>query len=296
MPLSTPDPEKERNVAELVAKCETSMQSKNCEEAINGCRAVLTLSPENLRARELLDEAQSKLEAELFTRENLRKAQEFFRIRDFQKCINECQKIQLLDAENPTVIELMNKAQEKLEAEPFVQNFINSGRSLFDSGLYDEAISQWEKVRAIDPDYPDLDRLVTNAKAMLSAGRQVSVATFEAVVAPEETTQAFGFVSDQERIRQLLEEGDRLFHNGQYQKAIEVWSEIFMLDVNHPDALRKIEEARGAAAEGRLKIKDTLKSAQLAYEQGNVSLAQELFKEVVAIDSENTEAVKYLAL
>src|SRR5215470_8496740 len=144
-PTSDVDPQ-DNNVSDLLAKCQSSIDSHNFEEAINGCRAILNISPDNQRAKELLDEAQSKLEAELFTKENLRKAQEYFKLRDFQKCINECQKIQLLEPENHSVNDLLIRAQEKLEAEPFVQNFINSGRSLFDSGLYGEAISQWEKV------------------------------------------------------------------------------------------------------------------------------------------------------
>ena len=117
-PTSELDP-KDKNISELLAKCETSIHSKNFEDAINGCRAVLNISPENQRAKELMDEAQSKLEADLFTKENLRKAHEYFKLRDYQKCINECQKIQLLDPENQTVNELLTKAQEKQEAEPF---------------------------------------------------------------------------------------------------------------------------------------------------------------------------------
>ena len=112
----------------------------------------------------MLDEAQSRLEAELFVRENFRKAQDAFHNRDYQKCINECQKIQLLDPENPAVRDLMSKSHQMMEADPFIQNFISSGQSLFDSGLYGEAISQWEKVRSIDPMFPGLDTMISGAK------------------------------------------------------------------------------------------------------------------------------------
>jgi tetratricopeptide (TPR) repeat protein len=299
-PTSDHDP-KDKNISELLSKCETSIHSRNFEDAINGCRAVLNISPDNQRAKELMDEAQSKLEAELFTKENLRKAQEFFKLRDFQKCINECQKIQLLDPENQTVNELLNKAQEKLEAEPFVQNFINSGRSLFESGLYNEAISQWEKVRSIDPEYPDLDRLINNARHMMGnevAPPEEPLFDLESPPPsePQPAIEGFGFVSDQDRIHQLIEEGDRLFNNEQYQSAIEVWSEIFMLDVNHPEALERIEKARTTASEQRLKLKDMIKEAQAAYEAGEVTQAQEIFHRVKAIDPENSEAAKYLTL
>jgi tetratricopeptide (TPR) repeat protein len=295
---------KDKNIGDLLAKCESSLQDRNFEDAINGCRAVLNISPENQRAKELMDEAQSKLEAELFTKENLRKAQEFFKLRDFQKTINECQKIQLLDPDNQDVNDLLSKAQQKLEAEPFVQNFINSGRSLFESGLYGEAISQWEKVRSIDPEYPELDRLINNARHMNGSNTATEAEPlFDLEVppgltepGPAESSEGFGFVSEGDRIHQLLEEGDRLFNNEQYQGAIEVWSEIFMLDVNHPDALERIERARTAASEQRLKIKDMVKDAQAAYDRGEVDQAHELFNKVRASDPENSEAAKYLNL
>ena len=306
--IPSPDSE-EKNVSELLARCESSLTTRNFEEAITGCRAVLNIAPENPRAKALMDEAQSKLEAELFARENLRKASEFFKLRNFEKCINECQKVLLLDPDNQECNELMERAQEKLEAEPFIQNFISSGRSLFENGLYDEAIAQWEKVRSIDPTYPDLDRQINNAKQMMNPA-PVAPPSFpalestpegfdagpETVAAPAPQADSFGFVSDQDRINQLLGEGDELYASGEYQKAIEVWSEIFMLDVNHPQALQKIEDARSAAGQQRVKMKDMLKAAQMAYEQGNVDEAHDLFKQVKSLDPENTEAAKYLAL
>jgi tetratricopeptide (TPR) repeat protein len=105
-----------------------------------------------------------------------------------------------------------------------------------------------------------------------------------------------GGASEDQKILQLLSEGDRLYESEQYQKAIETWSEIFMLDVNHPTALQKIEQARAAANDQRNRMKDTLKNAQRAYEQGNTRQAYELFMQVKAIDPENSEANKYLSM
>jgi tetratricopeptide (TPR) repeat protein len=304
--IPSPDAE-EKDVSELLARCESSLTTRNFQEAITGCRAVLNISPENPRAKALMDEAQSKLEAELFAKENLGRANEFFRLRNFEKCINECQKVLLLEPDNQECNVLIERAQEKLEAEPFIQNFISSGRSLFENGLYEEAIAQWEKVRSIDSTYPDLDRLINNARQMMNPVTSQSFAPLEetpdgfdagpeTVAAPAPGAEGSGFISDQDRIHQLLQEGDELYDAGQYQKAIEVWSEIFMLDVNHPEALQKIEAARSAASQQRLKLRDMLKNAQMAYEQGNVGEAHDLFKQVKSLDPENTEAAKYLSL
>jgi tetratricopeptide (TPR) repeat protein len=318
MPSQSP----ESLIAELLSKCEQAVESGNFEEAITGCRAILQVTPEHARAKQLLDEAQSKMEADLFVRDNLRKAQEYFNSRDYQKCLNECQKILLLDSNNPQVAVLMKQAQEKMEAEPFVQNFITSGQSLFDSGLYNEAISQWEKVRAIDPVYPGLDGLIQGARAKLgndeslidtvvgeslpSIDLNIDINTeqgpdgfsFDAfgIQEPEQKEEQIEFKSDEDRIQYLLREGDELSGSGHYQRAIEVWSEIFMLDVNHPEALQKIEVARQAAAQQRQASQEVVKKAIAAYESGEIEQARDLFEEVRATDPDNPEAARYLEM
>lgn len=311
--MSSPNPDKV--VSDLIARCEASLVSRNFEEAIDGCRAVLSVSPENQRAKELLEEAQSKLEAELFVRENLRKARQYFQLREFQKCVNECEKVQLLDSENLDAADLMKQAQDKVEAEPFIQNFVNSAQSLFDSGLYDEAFAQWDKVRAIDPFYPGLDELMNKARQMM-VGPQPPDARFDSVPqrahdtsappsfeipVPDEVTaevslEQFGALGDDEKIQYLIRQGDRAFNSGLYQKAIEVWSEIFMLDVNHAEALQKIEQARSMASEQRSKVQELLKEAQAAYDEGRIHEAKDLFEQVRSYDPANGQAEKYLGM
>jgi tetratricopeptide (TPR) repeat protein len=318
MPSQSP----ESLITELLSKCEQAVSSGNFEEAITGCRAILQVTPDHSRAKQLLDEAQSKMEAHLFVRDNLRKAQEFFNNREYQKCLSECQKILLLDSNNSAVTTLMKKAQEKMEAEPFVQNFITSGQSLFDSGLYNEAISQWEKVRSIDPAYPGLDALIQNARQKLGENEELTDTiaadsmpsldlnldinteqgpdgfSFDAfgIEQPEEKTEALTFKSDEDRIQYLLREGDELSGSGHYQRAIEVWSEIFMLDVNHPEALQKIEVARQASAQQRQASQEIVKKAIAAYEKGEVEEARDLFQQVQASDPDNAEALRYLEM
>lgn len=287
------------------------MSERNYDVAIGHCREALGLSPDNVRAKELMEDAQSKLEAEVFVKQNLKRAQDSFQNRDFQKCISECQKIQLLDPDNPQVADLLSKAQQKLEAEPFIQNFISSGQSLFNSGLYGEAVAQWEKVRSIDASYPSLDSMIKTAKDKMGGGSgDGSGAMFDLGTGGSTEAPGFGFddlsigtaaapsaaepASDEDRITQLLREGDELYNEGQYQRAIEVWSEIFMLDVNHPEALQKIEAAKAASSQQQDQIKQLVGQLQSAYEEGNVDQARELCEKVLALDANNIEAKKYL--
>lgn len=309
MPSPNPD-QSSTNVTEMMERAEAAFGTGDLQGAIRACQKVLAVSLDNRRAKEIMETAQSMLEAEAFIKENLRRARDFFNARDFEKCINECQKIQILQQDNPTVSELMNQAKEKLEAEPFVLNFIRSGQSLFDSGLFGEALSQWEKVRSIDPHYPELETLIAKAQEKVggpSPGKGSATPLFDMNIEPSPSAPGSGFdeldlsnlegtASEDQRILQLLTEGDRLYESEQYQKAIETWSEIFMLDVNHPTALQKIEQARGAENEQRNRMKETLKTAQRTYEQGNTRQAYELFMQVKAIDPDNTEANKYLSM
>lgn len=294
-------------VEELLARCESALKTRNFDDAISGCRAILNISPDNVRAKEMLDEAQSKLEAELFVRENLRKAQDAFQNRDFQKCINECQKIQLLDPDNAAVRELMSKSHEMLEAEPFIQNFITSGQSLFDSGLYGEAIAQWEKVRSIDPVFPGLDSMISTAREKMGGAAAMGSPLFNLNAAgsgPElnlnfDSGADFGGLEpDQQRIQKLLEDGDQLAASGRAQEAIEVWSEIFMIDVSNTEALQRIESARnqpagGAAAKPEAEeegsLQDLLAKGAEAETAGLYREAAQFFSQALAIDAENAE-------
>lgn len=280
------------------------MKSRSYDDAISGCRQILTMAPDNVRAKEMLDEAQSKLEAELFVRENFRKAQDAFHNRDYQKCINECQKIQLLDPENPGVRDLMSKSQQMLEADPFIQNFISSGQSLYDSGLFGEAISQWEKVRAIDPMYPGLDGMIAGAREKMGgAAAAMGSPLFSAAgSAPElnlnfESGSEFGGGPEQERIQKLLKDGDDLAESGRVQDAIEVWSEIFMIDVSNTEALQRIEAARNqtsAPAEAETEeeagsLDQLLAKGSAAEEAGQYREAAQYYSQALAIDAENAE-------
>lgn len=296
------------SISEMMERAETAFGIGDLQEAIRACRNVLNASPDHRRAKEIMETAQSMLEADAFIKENLRRARDFFNSRDFEKCINECQKIQILQPDNPTVKELMAQAQERMETEPFVQNFVRSGQSLFDSGLFSEAAAQWEKVKSIDPHYPDLQGLIDGAHEKMGGdGKASSTPLFDLSTNSIPSAPLGGFdelnlsglegtASEDQRILQLLTEGDRLYESEQYQKAIETWSEIFMLDVNHPTELQKIEQARAAANDQRNRLKETLKNAQRAYEQGNTRQAYELFMQVKAVDPENSEANKYLSM
>lgn len=55
--------------------------------------------------------------------------------------------------------------------------------------------------------------------------------------------------ADNARIDRLLDEGQKIYERGDYQEAIDVWSRIFLIDIDNLDASNRIEEARKWKAE-----------------------------------------------
>ncbi len=106
---------------------------------------------------------------------------------------------------------------------------------------------------------------------------------------PEEDSAA-----GEREIAGLLRQGDEAAKRGDRQQAIEVWSRIFLIDINNFEAVSRIEKARQEMAEGNRKISDGLKNGREAYERGDLSGARELFLEVLAVDENEPTARFYL--
>ena len=92
------------------------------------------------------------------------------------------------------------------------------------------------------------------------------------------------FGSGEREIEGLLRQGDEAAARGDRQQAIEVWSRIFLIDINNTDAVVRIENAREQMAEGNRVISDGLKAGREKYEAGDLAGARELFLQVLAID------------
>jgi hypothetical protein len=70
-----------------------------------------------------------------------------------------------------------------------------------------------------------------------------------AELAPDLELEAPGAPSPQEEIAGLLRKGDEARGAGDRQQAIEIWSRIFLIDINNADAVTRIEETRREMSE-----------------------------------------------
>ncbi|HYX22141.1 MAG TPA: hypothetical protein VFA98_14965 [Thermoanaerobaculia bacterium] len=100
--------------------------------------------------------------------------------------------------------------------------------------------------------------------------------------------------SQQQEIESLLERGDTAAHSGNRQQAIEIWSRIFLIDINNAEAVGRIEKARQEMAEGNKRIVESLKRGREAFEAGDFTAAREAFLQVLAFDETDATARSYI--
>jgi tetratricopeptide (TPR) repeat protein len=100
--------------------------------------------------------------------------------------------------------------------------------------------------------------------------------------------------SQQEEIESLLQRGDEAARTVNRQQAIEIWSRIFLIDINNSEAVGRIEEARKEMSEGNKRVAEGLKRGREAFESGDFTGAREAFLEVLALDESDATARSHL--
>ncbi len=100
--------------------------------------------------------------------------------------------------------------------------------------------------------------------------------------------------SQDEEVQVLLRQGDEAAVRGDRQQAIEIWSRIFLVDINNSDAVVRIEKARQEMAEGNRRISEGLKAGRECFEARDFATAREKFLQVLAVDQNEPTARFYL--
>ena len=98
----------------------------------------------------------------------------------------------------------------------------------------------------------------------------------------------------QQRVADLLAEGQEAFDDGEYQGAIDAWSRIFLIDIDHAEANERIEEARRLKAEADRKVEERFHEGLSQLEAGETEAATETFRAVVEMQPSHLAARDYL--
>ena len=224
--------------------------------------------------------------------ELLEQIEEAFKIRDFNAAIELCQEAIKNDPSDEGIKQKLQKAIELQEAEPFLQSFISTGQTLLESGLCIDAIKQFEKVKVIDSTYPGLEDLIVQAKAAIqgdiySSGSGSPSSTFasDTVATPTD-----------EKVQAIVREGERLFLMGNYQQAIDTWSEVFMYDITNKQAHDLIEKARNELIMQKGQLQKFIEEARRLYEEKDYEGAEKSVRKALELDDMNEEARQFMTV
>jgi tetratricopeptide (TPR) repeat protein len=96
------------------------------------------------------------------------------------------------------------------------------------------------------------------------------------------------------RIQQLLDEGQSALDGGDPQAAIDAWSRIFLIDIDHQEAARRIEQARRAKAERDRQVEETFHDGLARLEARDAAGARAAFQRVLELQPGHLQSREYL--
>ena len=168
-------------------------------------------------------------------------------------------------------------AAARQEAEPYVERFLGAARRAHEKGDDAEAALLLDKARALDPSHPGL-------AADAGPGVPPAAAASGAPAAASPAIDAHLFADESDpRIAELLSEGQTAFERGDHQGAIDAWSRIFLIDIDHDEASRRIEEARRLKNEQERRIEEAYHEALSDLEAGRRDEARAGFEHVLEL-------------
>ncbi len=96
-----------------------------------------------------------------------------------------------------------------------------------------------------------------------------------------------------DRVGQFIAEGQEAFDRGEYQAAIDVWSRIFLIDIDNSEASQLIEEARSRKAEIERQAEELFHEAAGQIESGSVEEAKGTLVKVLELAPSHSLAREY---
>lgn len=199
----------------------------NFEKAIAKLSECLILSPENKFAIKYLQLSKSKLHTDEdtitvkspyynVTYNLMKRGEHFLQIKKYNEAMIIFKSILELYPFNKIARKYIikcSKHQKSKSLTSFLEKHIDSGRVYLGKGMNNPALKEFEMVKKISPDYPEINKLISKAKK-------------------KEKKSA----SDK-NIKKYYKHGNDFFIKKDYQKAIENWEKVLELD---PDNLKTI--------------------------------------------------------
>lgn len=318
------------------------------DEALLGCDFVQRLDPQFQPARVLQQMLAANREPEVFVQmlaaldggggesesdEDLRSL--FARLlaeRRFPEILNAAERDKRRVAADPELLSLIEEAQGRHEAEPYVAKFLGEAAAALAEERREDVARLLDKARSLDPSHPgiaEIENLLHPGAAPAAGPADAAVALpdldFDAfhlpspdeaglgvetpdLPAPSFARPDFGAASldpddagearpaeeTSGRIVSLLTEGQEAFDRGDFQPAIDAWSRIFLIDIDHEEAARKIERARQLKSEQEREVEEIFHDGVARFDTGELAASRAAFQKVLALQPSYALAREYL--
>ncbi|HJT17846.1 MAG TPA: tetratricopeptide repeat protein [Thermoanaerobaculia bacterium] len=182
------------------------------DEVVQGCGLILRMDPQFDPAKKLMEKARNPnapvdidaLSSQL-SADPMSEARAAMTARNFQKVIDLTTEVLTNDLTNDEARQMNEQAREKLEASPFVDQFVKKAEQAIASGNVAAARAGIDKIKSLDPDDTALARLETALNQAQAKQQSAPSASFvvdtPAPQAGRGTAQAsdFGFTFEEEK-------------------------------------------------------------------------------------------------
>jgi tetratricopeptide (TPR) repeat protein len=186
---------------------------------------------------------------------------------------------------------------DRSEADPYIRTFLDSARQALAVGDTAEADRLVRKARTLDAEHPEIASFESERAAASSTSApafDLPDIDFSAVGDDSLFGEGAGGGENAGRIQELLAEGQRAFERGEHQGAIDAWSRIFLIDIDHHEAARRIEEARRLKAEREREVEELFHGGVAQFDAGDFANADRSFRRVLEISPGYLLAQEYL--
>lgn len=322
--LDEPPSEVPEGAADLPGRMAQLFEQRNDQELLQLAREHLDVVADNPELRQLTETAAARFEAEPYVRNFIDAARSAKAGGDLKSARNHLEKARELDPSHPelAVLEADLGAATPTAAPPEVPRQ-DVGAQPSSTAAPTEVpppidlhVDLPPPLASSAPAEPTLEVSEEPAEPRPSA-QAIEVAQFEEVSLEEAPVEGPAFEEpfpaespavvslgaepaarldseSEQRIQALLSEGQEAFEEGQYQSAIDAWSRIFLIDIDHAETSRRIELARKLKAEVERQVEESFHEAVSLLESGKLQEAREAFQKTLELQPSHLAARDYL--
>lgn len=274
------------------------------DEVVAGCGLILQMDPTFDPAKKLLEKTRNPsltidVDALLPRADSgtlIEQARQAMTARDFQSVIHLTSEILRDDFMNEDARTLGDEAREKLEAAPFIDQFVRKSEQNVNAGNYAAARAEVEKARALDAAHPDVLRLMQTIAARQSGARPAApppspsfVVDDSAPATGRAASQAsdFGFTFEEEKPQ------DTSFANFSFDSPSDSpfsFGETAPAKTPAPGDFDFSTASVTATSDDQKKIEQYLADGDRAFDAGDHQQAIDLWSRIFLIDVTNEQA------